>query len=182
MKICFKCKKELPISEFYSHPMMADGHLNKCKNCTRSDTRSRELQKLKDPKWVELELERHRKKAAKYRASGTAWVPTKKQKKAISLRYKEKYPQKNYARIALNNAVRDGKVIKQPCEICGSTDSEGHHDDYMRPLNVRWLCPKHHAERHVELRRIARALKLSSTSSNRAPAGPLWGSRIPCEV
>ena len=32
-KKCFKCEKTLPIDEFYVHPQLSDGHLNKCKSC-----------------------------------------------------------------------------------------------------------------------------------------------------
>lgn len=57
-----------------------------------------------------------------------------------------KYPQKFKARITLRNAVAAGKLTKGPCEICGETDVQGHHDDYSKPLEVRWLCRQHHCE------------------------------------
>lgn len=45
--------------------------------------------------------------------------------------------------------VKRGKVAKGPCEVCGTRALvEGHHEDYARPLVVRWLCRKHHADLH----------------------------------
>lgn len=52
------------------------------------------------------------------------------------------------ARKAANNAIRDGFLKRQPCEVCGNEKVDAHHDDYMQPLNVRWLCRKHHNEHH----------------------------------
>ena len=66
-KACFKCMETLPISEFYVHPRMGDGHLGKCKSCTRKDSEIRRRQKERDPKWVEQERLRHRKKANRVR-------------------------------------------------------------------------------------------------------------------
>lgn len=52
-----------PLTEFYKHPQMGDGHLGKCKKCTRKDSDERRLLKQKtDPDWVKKEKERHRKK------------------------------------------------------------------------------------------------------------------------
>jgi ribosomal protein S27AE len=39
-------------------------------------------------------------------------------------------------------------LIKQPCEVCGNLKAQAHHDDYSKPLQVRWLCQKHHTEHH----------------------------------
>lgn len=52
------------------------------------------------------------------------------------------------ARRKVRDAVSTGKLIRQPCEVCGHSPVEAHHDDYSRPLDVRWLCKRHHVELH----------------------------------
>lgn len=52
------------------------------------------------------------------------------------------------ARNDLNHAVRDGKLDRLPCVICGDEKSEAHHEDYTKPLDVVWLCDSHHHKVH----------------------------------
>lgn len=61
-KVCFKCGRELPLSSFYKHPQMADGHLNKCKDCTRKDVSENIAKKSEDPEWRRKERARGREK------------------------------------------------------------------------------------------------------------------------
>jgi len=60
-------------------------------------------------------------------------------------------PEKYKATNAVNNSKRDGKITVGVCEVCGSHDVEAHHTDYNRPLDVHWLCRKHHLFNHGKL-------------------------------
>lgn len=55
---------------------------------------------------------------------------------------------KERARIAVSSAIRDGSLNAAPCEICGEIKTEAHHEDYAKPLEVRWLCKPCHAKDH----------------------------------
>lgn len=39
--------------------------------------------------------------------------------------------------------------MEKPCKKCGSEKSVGHHDDYDKPMSVRWLCQSHHKQWHA---------------------------------
>ena len=123
-KTCFKCDVEKPLTEFYKHPMMADGHLNKCKKCTRYDVRAN--RRLRIDYYVEYDRRRYRE--GRHNPNPD--------------------PFKERARLAVRNAVRRGKLTKAPCEVCGDPKSEAHHEDYTKPLDVIWLCRKHHRNAH----------------------------------
>ena len=57
-------------------------------------------------------------------------------------------PVARQARSIATYAIRRGKLIRQPCEVCSSGRAHAHHDDYSKPLEIRWLCPKHHQQFH----------------------------------
>ena len=58
------------------------------------------------------------------------------------------YRQRQKAYIATQNALKRGILRPQPCEVCGEEKAQAHHDDYTKPLDVRWLCVRHHNEWH----------------------------------
>ena len=131
MKTCFKCGAEKPLSEFYVHKQMTDGRLNKCKECTKKD--SRENRRNNVEYYREYDRKRGNRQSKEYRDG-----------------YKARKQKAYWARTAVGNALRDGKLIKGLCEVCGDSNVHGHHDDYDRPLDVRWLCPAHHSQWHKE--------------------------------
>jgi len=55
------------------------------------------------------------------------------------------------ARTAARRAVQLGQLNRYPCEV--GRDCKGsvemHHDDYDQPLEVRWLCRRHHQQWHA---------------------------------
>lgn len=142
MKICSKCLEEKPDGDFYERS-------STCKPCYRERVRERYVFLMEnDPIWREKELERQRKKEAKRRANGLASPQNSASKSAWAKRNLHKRRAQNL----IAKAILKGKVVRKNCEVCGSEASEAHHDDYSKPFDVKWLCPKHHSERHIFLR------------------------------
>lgn len=65
-------------------------------------------------------------------------------KSALKQRKRKEYKLKMQARMKLAYAIRIGKVKRMPCQVCGIIKVDGHHSDYNQPLDVEWLCRKHH--------------------------------------
>ena len=96
-KECIICGELQLLSAFYKHKAMADGHLNKCKTCTKRQSKEREEVLRQDPKWVEQEKIRAREKYHRldYKEKHK---PTPEQKKKAIDNYKNKYPEKQLAK------------------------------------------------------------------------------------
>jgi ribosomal protein S27AE len=137
-KVCFKCNTDLPLASFYKHPQMKDGRVNKCKKCNRADVTNN----------------RH-KNVERYREYDRERYQTPNRKAAMNefaKRYSRKNSIKRKTHFAVNNAVRGGRLIKPlECSECGKQSTiQGHHDDYRKPLEVRWLCAVCHSAWHQQ--------------------------------
>lgn len=139
MKNCFKCGVGKPLSDFYKHGAMADGHLNKCKECAKKDVHQHRHGKGR-AKVLAYDLER-------------AQTPERISRRAhIVAEWGAIHPERRRAQSALARAVKKGLVSKWPvCAMpeCDCTKVVAHHPDYSRPLDVVWLCQAHHKQAHA---------------------------------
>jgi len=138
-KPCISCGETKALDEFYKHPAMLDGHLNKCKLCVKAYTRAH------------YRIPEVRMRVKAYDAKRES-LPSRKLRK---LEYKRAYKLKNRVKLIARNlvasALKKGRLYKKPCEVCGSQKVEAHHTDYSKPLDVTWLCFTHHRQAHEQL-------------------------------
>lgn len=119
-------------------PQNKDGHLNKCRECTKEDVR---VHRIRNPEKIrEYEARRNKlpQRIASARRHTDEWA--------------ERHPEWRHAHYMVNNAVRDGKLSKPSvCDVCGREGRlHAHHYDYSKPLEVIWVCPKCHRDIHAE--------------------------------
>jgi hypothetical protein len=134
-KHCPKCNTTKPVDGFARNRSTKDGRSCWCKACMKAAIQ----------KWNAANPE-------KMKAAGTRWRGRNRAERAAATRkYLAANPHIRSAHNAVLQAVRRGKLVKQPCEVCGLR-ADAHHDDYAKPLDVRWLCPSHHQLHHVEER------------------------------
>jgi hypothetical protein len=137
MKECFKCKTVKPLGEFYKHSQMADGHVNKCKECNKHDV-----------------LSHRNKNLEKIRAYDRARSKEPERIKAqvdITRVWRAEDARRSVAHSSVARAIRSGALVRLPCCRCGEAKSVAHHEDYDKPLEVVWLCQPCHKQRHKEL-------------------------------
>lgn len=131
-KICFKCGRSKPLTEYYAHPKMSDGFLGKCKTCTKDDVKRRAEELKNIPEWAEQERKRGRRKYHRL------YEETGKSNPESFKKYIQKYPEKRKA---------TGSSRRLPRPFVGA---EAHHwsynDEHFK--NVIWLSKKEHNKAH----------------------------------
>lgn len=137
MKTCFKCLCEKPLDAFYAHSQMGDGHLNKCKECTKKDVAAHRQANLERIRAYDM-----RRSAMPHRIA--AQIERTRE-------YRQANPKRAAANAAVSRALRAGALKRQPCWVCGMV-ALAHHPDYDAPLAVVWLCQAHHKQTHALVR------------------------------
>jgi len=124
---CSICKEVKEAEAFSLHKIQ--GRQSQCKECRRKDYQeNKERFNAACKKHYQENKEAYRKRSRSYAKNSV----------------------KAKAKAAANYAVKTGKLIRQPCEKCGAEKTDAHHDDYAKPLQVRWLCRGHHIAWHAE--------------------------------
>lgn len=127
VKICSECYETKLSTDFYKSAINKDGLCGQCKIChNKKVNQSRKNKKLLSFK----QIAPHKK----------FWLQENKLK--------------TKAHREVGYAIQTGKLVRQPCERCGTTEHVvAHHEDYSKSLDVVWLCKHHHKERHMEIDR-----------------------------
>lgn len=142
--LCKGCGSDKDPALFYA------SNKSNCKECVKARARQNREDNIERC----LEYDRNRannpdRVKARYEYSQTD------QGRATGAKAKKKYidsnPKKRNVHIQVGNAIRDGHLFKQPCEVCGTNDNiVAHHCDYDKPFEVMWLCAQHHSDWHAE--------------------------------
>ncbi|KKL95512.1 hypothetical protein LCGC14_1853870 [marine sediment metagenome] len=155
-KRCNKCGKEQPLSEFHRSKIRADGHVGNCRTCVNPAQLLRHWANRESrTERSRLYYRQHKEELLARRRAHRKQHPA--ERKAWSKRYHEEHPQQAAAGCKVHAALANGVLCRKPCESCGDDEQIiAHHDDYLRPLAVRWLCRTCHTHLHAARREAAR--------------------------
>ena len=119
----------------------------------KSPEERRAIVEARDPERVRAnDRARYYRDQVKRRAAAAVWEQKNPEKvQEAKRRWRERNRDKTRAQAKARRAYLRGDLVRQACEICGTEDTHMHHDDYSKPLDVRWLCPTHHGEIHRKL-------------------------------
>lgn len=142
--LCKKCSLDKPSDAFYT------SNRSRCKDCVKANVLAYRNANLESAR----AYDRARGSLPHRVAARTAYQQTPAyaaSHQAANGRWMDAHPERRKADVALNNAVRDGRVTPWPlCAVPECVDQpEAHHPDYSRPLDVVWLCPGHHRPAHA---------------------------------
>jgi len=143
-KCCTNCRMEKPLSDFPLWKRRGKEERSaQCYDCRRTYHRSERGS----------QLEKSRRSA--YRSNNQNFLAAEKRRRAKRARL---HPEKERARVAVHHALATGKIVRPiTCERCGNSPAptkigasriQAHHDDYSRPLDVKWLCVSCHNREH----------------------------------
>lgn len=143
-KYCPKCGKNKLLKDFGKQAKNKDGLYPYCRECKKEENKkyrleNNELIKAARKKAYWNNLEHYREYYREYQSGSY---------REYWCKYMKEHPELNKAHYKVASAIKKGLLEKRPCENCGDKVSEAHHDDYNKPLEVRWLCKKCHMEWH----------------------------------
>ncbi len=147
--ICKRCKIIKTKKDFYKHSGMKSGFLSICKVCKKEDAldyREKNIEKVKS-----YDRDRPNKEERKIKCKKNSYK-YKLKKAEYFKRWSHENKIKRNCHNKVKRALKNGLLVKKSCEICGDENTQGHHPDYSKPLEVKWLCSKHHGEEHRRMR------------------------------
>lgn len=153
-KRCSICQEVKPVDEFHRASDKKSGRKSRCKDCDNAANK-----KWRQAKSDHLRASYRRRYAKDKGARQQRWREENREHVAAreAARRQREFG-KARAREIARNAIRRGDLRRpKVCDECGSKGQptrdgrspiQVHHDDYSKPLDVRWLCTACHRKQH----------------------------------
>lgn len=179
LRVCASCSTPKPRDSYYKDRRSPDGCKSRCKTCDEAAKRRNKKQKTAR----QLELDRLRRRRYREKHPESVILASRKWREANRERLREadrvrrrngyvRPPEPDYiarTRWLLKSAVKSGKVVKPKiCSGCGAKARlHGHHADYSKPIDVKWLCSICHGLQHRIPLSVLRALGVGEKEERR---------------